>query len=105
MPKFMQCMCHVLGLDIAVYNRDPKSLDYVQMQEIINDGLPILNNAVNAMNMSVNVKGPWLQDIIHSRANGHRVHKYKRLPDGLHPDQITCKLWSKKFIKAFLDNA
>ena len=101
-PKFISC--HIIGIDISTYNKSPDECEYQCMQEVINNGLPILNAAIDAQNMQAKVIGPWLCDTIHANINGRLVHKYKRLPDGVHPDELTRKLWAKKFIKAFKDN-
>ena len=96
--------CHILGIDIATYNKATNPNDYHQMQTIINTALPTLNAAIDAQNMASNTIGPWLSDTIHSNINGRLVHKYKRLPDGIHPDEITRALWAKKFVKAIENN-
>ena len=101
-PKMI--ICHVIGIDISVYNKTTKTSDTASMQQVIDDGLPLLNAAIDSINMNSNVKGPWLTDTVHSLINGQRVHKYKRLPDGIHPDEATCKIWAKKIIKAIENN-
>ena len=97
-------LCHVIGLDIRTYNKDSNESDTSEMQKVIDDGIPPLNIAIDSINMNHQVKGPWLTDTIHSLINGKRVHKYKRLPDGIHPDETTCELWSKKIVKSFETN-
>ena len=97
-------ICHVIGVDIATYNNEPTSKDYCDMQKVIDQGLPLLNIAINSMNIASNIVGPWLSDTVHSNINGRYICKYKRLPDGLHPDSKTCELWAKKYIKAISDN-
>ena len=79
-------LCHVLGVDIAKYNKSEDRNMYLEMQTTIDEGLVTLNSAINAINMSTGVVGPWLQDTVHSLTNGRRIHKYKGLPDGIHPD-------------------
>ena len=101
-PKMI--ICHVLGLNICVYNKVDLSSESAQMQSVIDEGLPLLNAAIDSINMNNGVKGPWLTDTIHSLINGKRVHKNKRLPDGIHPDEVTCKLWAKKIVKAIESN-
>ena len=63
-PKLI--ICHVIGLDINVYNKTIGNTDTVGMQTVINEGLPLLNAAIDSINMNANVKGPWLTDTIHS---------------------------------------
>ena len=75
-----------------------------QAQEIINEGLPILNVAVDSMNMDSDLVGPWLNDTIHCLINKRRVHKYPRFTDGLHPNTNTCSLWAKKLINSVESN-
>ena len=98
MPKLI--LCHVLGLDIQIYNKDVERDETKVMQEVINEGLPTLNAAIDSINMNANVKGPWLSDTIHNLTNGRRIHKYKRFSDGIHPRKDCCELWAKKIIKA-----
>ena len=101
-PKLI--LCHVLGLDIQVYNKDIKHDDVMKMQSVINEGLPLLNSAIDSINMNANVKGPWLTDTIHSLTNGRRIHKDKRFSDGIHPTKDTCEIWARKIVKAIRDN-
>ena len=97
-------LCHVIGLIIHVYNKTPDENGTYTMQHVVDEGIPLLNIAIDSINMNYHVKGPWLSDTIHSLINGKRVHKYKRLPDGIHPDEITCKLWARKIVKSFETN-
>ena len=107
-PKVV--ICHLVGLDILRYNiekegRNPLLLtDYRRLQTIINDSIPFINRAIDSMNMSSNLIGPWIEDTVHANINGKRVHKYLRLHDGLHPSISTKILWAKKLAKAFLHN-
>ena len=101
-PKVI--LCHVLGLDIQVYNKDTEREEVVAMQKVINDRLPLSNSAIDCINMNANVKGPWLTDTIHSFTNGRRIHKYKRFSDGIHPTKDTCEIWARKILKAIKDN-
>ena len=97
-PKFI--LCHVIRLDIGVYNKEIDPEENTKAQNVINEGLPLLNVAIDSINMNTNVKGPWLTDTVHSLINCRRVHKYKRLPNGKHPDTKTCDIWAKKLVKA-----
>ena len=107
-PKVI--VCHLVGLDILRYNiekqgRNPLLLtDYRKLQTIIDDSIPIINRAIDSMNMSSNVIGPWIEDIVHANINGKRVHKYLRLHDGLHQVFRPKKSGPKKLAKAFLNN-
>ena len=101
-PKLI--LCHVLGLDMQTYNKGSEHENSDSMQKIINEGLPLLNAAIDSINMNSNVKGPWLNDTIHNLTNGRRIHKYKRLFDGIHPTKETCEIWAKKIVKAIKDN-
>ena len=107
-PKVI--VCHLIGLDILTYNLSRKGndnlivADYPSMQATINEAIPFINRAIDSMNISSNLIGPWLEDTIHANINGKKVHKYLRLGDGLHPDDVTKKLWAKKLIKAFREN-
>ena len=97
-------LCHVIGLDLHVYNKNQDRSATKEMQNIIDEGLPLINIAIDSINMNSQVKGPWLTDTIHSLINGKRVHKYKRLPDGIHPDKTTCELWARKLVRSFEEN-
>ena len=107
-PKVI--VCHLVGVDILMYNIEKKGsntlliADYPGMQKIIDEAMPLINRAIDSMNMSSNLVGPWIEDTIHSNINRKRVHKYLRLYDGLHPSPPTKKLWAKKLTKAFETN-
>ena len=107
-PKVI--VCHLIGLDILVYNlsrmgrNDLLIADYPYMQSIINDSISYINRAIDSMNISSQLIGPWLEDTIHANINGKKTNKYLRLKDGLHPDDNTKKLWAIKLTKAFRDN-
>ena len=90
-------ICHLIGLDIAKYNKAPPS-EYNADQLIINNAVGQINKNINKMNIDHQVKGPWLDDTIHSGTAKKVIHKYKRLSDGLHPDKPTVKLWAKKIL-------
>ena len=92
-------ICHLLGMDIARYNKVPP---YVleDEQKIINVAVGRINKNINKMNIDHQVKGPWLEDTIHSTTAKKVIHKYKRLHDGLHPDRDTVRLWAKKLLAA-----
>ena len=92
-------VCHLIGLDIARYNKaSPQA--YMQDQEIINEAVCQINKSINKMNIDHEVKGPWLDDTIHAATCKKVIHKYKRLYDGLHPDENTVKIWAKKIISS-----
>ena len=75
-----------------MYNKEIDPEENTKAQNVINEGLPLLNVAINSINMNTNVKGPWLTDTVHSLINGRRVHKYKRLHARIHPDTKTCDI-------------
>ena len=101
-PKMI--ICHVIGLDIQVYNKDIERVEVTEMQKVIDDEVPLLNAAIDSINMNAEVVGPWLTDTVHSWTNGRRIQKYKRLSDGLHPSEDKCLLWAKKISKAIVKN-
>ena len=86
-------ICHIIGLDIATYNKKPRE-SHERDQIIINEAVCRTNIQINKLNMDHNVRGPWLADTIHSTSGSHTSHKYKMLPDGL--DTKTTKIWAKK---------
>ena len=110
LQKYAPKVCHLIGLDILAYNLSKTHhapliiADYPGMQNIINGSIAYINRAIDSMNTASNVQGPWLEDTIHTSIKGKKINKYLRLHDGLHPDNITKKLWAKKLTKAFLDN-
>ena len=63
-------ICHILGLDILTYNLEKMRnddllvADYPEMQAVINGSIMHINRAINSMNISSNVVGSWLSDII-----------------------------------------
>ena len=90
-------ICHLIGMDIARYNKAPPSM-FRTKQMIINEAIGQINININKMNIEHQVKGPWLDDTIHSATAKKVIHKYKKLADGLHPDIDTVRLWAKKVI-------
>ena len=72
----------------------------MQDQEIISEAVCQINKSINKMNIDHEVKGPWLDDTIHAATCKKVIHKYKRLYDGLHPDENTVKIWAKKIISS-----
>ena len=53
---------HVIGLDIHVYNKNPDENVTHIMHLVVDEGIPLLNIAIDSMNMNYQVKGPWLSD-------------------------------------------
>ena len=92
LPK-MIC-CHIYSDWTWEYTTKVKTPDLAQMQQVIDDGLPILNAAIDSIDMNTDVKGPWLTDTIHSLTNGR----------SLRPDESTCKLCAQKFVKVIENN-
>ena len=95
---------YLIGIDIAKYNKEPHNDSLDEMQTAIDTGIPILNAAIDAINIQNHVLGPWLSNTVHCLINGKRVHKYCMLPGGIHPDERTCNVWAKKLISAALKN-
>ena len=107
-PKVI--VCHLIGLDILTYNLARMGhdellvADYPDMQRIVNASIPLINRAIDSMNISSSLIGPWIEDTVHCNINGKITHKYLRLADGLHPTSSTKRIWAKKLTKAFRDN-
>ena len=84
--------CEMVGLDINVYNGTVGC--YNIQQEVINQGLPHLNNIIVCLNEEHGLITPWLQKTVHPLKNdGSRGTKYQRLRDGLHLLTTTADYW------------
>ena len=98
-----QCIiCELTGQDINRYNK--MTTYYEKHQDIINEGIPILNRTIYAMNHDDNLPTPFLQNSIHhknSKREPHMMTKYTKLYDGLHPDEKTAQVWLQQIIKFF----
>ena len=99
-------MCHIPGIDICTYNNTVRGqyelipINYVKMQKIVDESVLYINAAIDSMNLSSNVLGPWIHDTIHANIHGKRVHKYLKFYDGLHPNDHTLQTWSRKIISS-----
>ena len=97
-----QCIiCELTGLDINRYNK--MTTYYEKHQDVINEGIPILNRTIYAMNHDDNLPTPFLQNSIHhknTKGKPCRKAKYAKLYDGLHPDEKTAQVWLQQIIKA-----
>ena len=47
-----------------MYNKDKDKSDSAQMQQVINEGLLLLDAAIDSINMNTEVKGPWLTNTL-----------------------------------------
>ena len=93
----------LVGLSYAQYNKahspatyDPVIHDYPLHQTVVNTAVPLINEVITAMNEDVGYPGPRVNEAVHEpKKNGKYRHKYKKLPDGIHPDTTSQLEWAK----------
>ena len=69
-------ICHLIGLNIDTYNAFHGHMtNFHTAQEIINEGVIMLNQVVTVMNRDTHLTAPWIMDTVHSVTNGRRIHK------------------------------
>ena len=98
-------ICQLVGADFDAYNASRGIFTDFNLQlTVINEAVPILNNTITCLNRERNLVSPWLQGSVHCFENKRMIHKYARLADGLHPTDITKRIWAKAFAKAIKTN-
>ena len=93
---------HVVGMDLDRFNKF--ETNYQSSQEIINESMPHINQAVLSINLDYNKATPLIQDSIHCLTNGVRFHKYHKFYDGFHPKQSTVMTWLAEIHKSVMKN-
>ena len=88
----------IVGIDLARYNGD----DHVNpQQQIIDQGLRLVNDNIIAINAAHNLHTPMLhQHIVKSMGHGKWKIMYSRLYDGLHPRWDTLERWAGGLLRA-----
>lgn len=96
-------MGDIIGLHVDTYN--DLVLDtvtyYVDEQQIINKGVPILNDAQLAFNASHFVKAPYTA--YHIFPNKAKTPRYNKLSDGIHPTIDTSSIWARQIVRNIMD--
>ena len=87
----------LIGLSFEQWNESPG--DYPAEQKVINRAVELINQILWKMNKETGYPGPHLQNSVHELKKGRRRHKYKRIPDGLHADTDTAKVWAHLIAK------
>ena len=99
---------HLTGLSFLDYNKyhDPyyEGSDYYNQQQVVNNGLIYLNQAITLMNTDSGLVSPWLMDTVHTLSHGVRYNKYLRFFDGIHPTPKTEDLWARLIARAIKTN-
>ena len=95
-------MCLLVGIDLDKFNNEK----YTQYREqtVINESIYHLNRAIQSINTDCDAVGPWLGQTVHAVIHHKLHHKYRKLPDGLNPDQTTLKEWAKIVVKTIVKN-
>lgn len=78
-------ICELIGLDIGTYNTKGRPHEYYQ--DIINEGIPIINRKINAINVSIESlpRAPFSASYVHKERRGKMTHRYDlALTDGVH---------------------
>ena len=87
----------LIGLSFEQWNESPG--DYPKEQLVISQSVELINQILWKMNKETGFPGPHLQNSVHELKKGRRHHKYKRIPDGLHADTATAKVWAHLIAK------
>ena len=95
-------ICQLVGLHFDKYNELKD--DQMASQQIIDEGIPLLNHALHSLNKDIEAASPWLGSSIHAIIHKKYHHKYMRLHDGLHPTEELKEIWSKEIANAILKN-
>ena len=95
-------ICHVLGLNIDRYNN--YQTDYHQQQQILDEALPYLNQAIVSINDEDEISTPMMQDTLHTRTQGARFQKYHKLYDGFNPRSGIIISWAEQLHKSVSKN-
>ena len=96
-------ICQLTGIDLNRYNHTTGQ--FSAQQNVLNEGVVLVNRVIVNMNEESGLVGPWLQNTIHALHKGRRIHKYLRFRDGLHPDAVTMTLWSRLIVKSIITNS
>ena len=96
-------ICQLTGIDLNRYNHTTGQ--FSAQQNVLNEGVVLVNRVIVNMNEESGLVGPWLQNTIHALHKGRRIHKYLRFRDGLHPDAATMTLWSRLIVKSIITNS
>ena len=96
----------VCGIDLEKYNnyKTGYSPDLSSQQQVINEGVLHLNQAISVLNSAVNTIAPLTSDEVHSFHNKHHTHKYHKMYDGLHPYPTLMTRWAHLIIKSLKKN-
>ena len=99
-------MSLLVGLDLQRYNSRNRidSRDYSHYQQVIDQGLVILNKAIASLNMDAESPNPWVLDTVHYRTRWGYVHKYYKLSEGLHLSKTLRNRWVYKMVCAVCIN-
>ena len=93
---------HVLGLDFDRYNR--YETDYSYSQRLLDEAIPLLNQAIVSMNGDDDITTTLLQDTLHTRTKGSRFHKYHKLYNGYNPRAGLIISWAEQIHKSVIKN-
>lgn len=90
------------GLDLIVYNHIPEPVQrsYIKSQEELERLLPNLHVKARYLNELMGSATAWSLDATHSKRGPHKIPVYKRLPDGLHPNDNVAKKIATAICKA-----
>lgn len=91
------------GVDIGRYNSYPDDLVSPQ-QKTLNVAILNINRHVTALNRSMQIKTPFLANIVHPRCRRRNRFVPARLLDGCHPTPELCAIWAKIIFKNAMRN-
>lgn len=91
------------GVDIGRYNSYPDNLVSPQ-QKTLNIAILNINRHVTALNRSMQIKTPFLANIVHPRCRRRNRFVPARLLDGCHPTPELCAIWARIIFKNAMRN-
>lgn len=93
--------CHITGMDMARYNKEP--VEHIQQQRL-NDIIIAINLTITTFNTHNDVLTPWLAKDVHmnkSKKKGTKTYRYHKLAsDGLHLTDTLRQKWAEILLTA-----
>ena len=87
-------MSQLIGLDIGKWNGVPGEFPF--HQDLIEKGLPYINQVITSFNVEVDLYGPWVLNTVHHRQHGDLNHDYTNLYDGIHATHSLKAIWASR---------
>lgn len=95
--KHKLTFCHVIGMDLALYNHQPGEHPH---QTLLDEMITDVNHSITAFNEENEVITPWTAKEVHrNKKGGKKSARYQKLaPDGLHLTDEMREKWAALLI-------